>query len=36
LLTVEADTQVRLFGSADFQEGRDAFLGRRSPRFEGR
>jgi enoyl-CoA hydratase/carnithine racemase len=36
LFAAEAGTQVHLFGSADFQEGRDAFRDRRPPRFQGR
>ena len=35
-LALEADTQVALWNSADFAEGRTAFLSRRSPRFVGR
>lgn len=36
LLALEADTQAILMTSEDFQEGRDAFLGKRKPSFKGR
>ncbi len=36
MLRAEADAQAVLFTSADFDEGRRAFLEKRKPRFEGR
>lgn len=36
LLALEADSQALLFNSADFVEGRDAFLEKRKPVFRGR
>ena len=36
LLAQEADGQALLFNSADFAEGRDAFLAKRKPVFTGR
>lgn len=35
-LAREADFQAALFTTADFREGRDAFLGKRKPSFQGR
>jgi enoyl-CoA hydratase/carnithine racemase len=36
VLAQEADGQALLFNSADFAEGRDAFLQKRKPMFTGR
>jgi enoyl-CoA hydratase/carnithine racemase len=36
LLRAEADAQGLLFGTEDFAEGREAFTGKRPPRFAGR
>lgn len=36
VLAAEADAQAVLFGSADFEEGRQAFLAKRKPDFQGR
>jgi enoyl-CoA hydratase/carnithine racemase len=35
VLAAEADTQAMLFGTADFEEGRTAFLDKRTPDFRG-
>jgi enoyl-CoA hydratase/carnithine racemase len=35
-LAAEADAQGVLYATEDFQEGRAAFLGKRSPQFHGR